>query len=276
MQLQLETIAICNAACVFCPYPTMKRQRGTMDMGLFRKIVDEAATIPMIEDITLTGLGEPLLDKFLIERIGYIRGTVNAMTSITVYTNGTYLTEEKARQLSEAGISILYVSLNALDARRRKAIMKLDDFDVVVPQIEKAIEIFGNAGKGQKLVVKGIVSKDLMEHGEPELFEERWGGSWNNGGRAFLHMEGNWAGATYPVRVTPQTACHRAIGEIMVLWDGRVSICCFDGEGEVIMGDLNTQGIREIYNGEKAWEFRNAHMEGRRGELPLCAQCTAI
>ncbi len=254
----------------------MKRQRGTMSMDLYRKIIDEAATIPIFSDVTLTGLGEPLMDKHLIERVQYARSKIPAETKITVYTNGTYLTAEKAQALSDAGVSRLYVSLNAIDARRRKAIMALDDFDLVEAQITKAIEIFEKAGKGQRLIVKAVVTKDLFEPGEPDKFIERWGGMWDKGGNAFIHMEGNWAGTMYPVRVTPMSTCHRAIGEIMVLWDGRVSICCFDGEGQFILGDLNKQGIREMYNSETAWNFRKAHAEGRRSELPLCSTCTAI
>lgn len=276
LQLQLETVAICNAACVFCPYPTMERQRGTMSMELYRKIIDDARSVPAFSDVTLTGLGEPLLDKHLIERIRYAREKMPLGVTITVYTNGTYLTEKMAHNLCDAGITRLYVSLNALDGRRRKAIMKLDDYDQVEAQIKRAIEIFAEKGKDQRVIVKAIVSKDLMESGDPDRFIEKWGGFWNEGGNAFIHMEGNWAGAMYPMRVTPELCCHRAIGEIMVLWDGRVSICCFDGEGKEILGDLSKQTIREMYNGERAWKFRNAHATGGRGQLPLCKDCTAI
>lgn len=280
LQLQIESISVCNAECVFCPYPDMKRQRGTMSMELFRKIIDDAATIQRISDITLTGLGEPLLDKHLIERVKYIRSKVRPNITITVYTNGTYLTEKMAQDLCDAGVSILYVSINSIDARRRKAIMNLDDYDVVEAQTRRAIEIFYQAAKekgtAQRCVVKAVVSKDLFEPGEPEKFLEKWGGEWNNGGSGFIHMEGNWAGLMYPMRVPPESCCHRAIGEIMVLWDGRVSICCFDGEGKEILGDLSKQTIREMYNSPRAWDFRNAHANGGRKDLPLCSTCTAI
>jgi sulfatase maturation enzyme AslB (radical SAM superfamily) len=279
MQLQLETSAVCNARCVFCPYPTMKRKHGFMDMDLFRKIIDEAATMPLVDHITLTGLGEPLMDEHLVERIKYIRSKVQPEVMITAFSNGTFLTEQMARDLCKAGLTVLYVSINALDHRRRKAIMKLDDYDVVEKQCERAIQIFAEEGDGQqRVVVKAIITKDLFEPGEPDEFIKKWGGEWNKGGSAFIHMEGNWAGAMWPVRVTPTSTCHRAIGEIMVLQDGRVSICCFDGEGQYILGDLNKQTIREMYNDPngEAWKFRNAHAEGRRGELKLCSTCTAI
>lgn len=273
MQLQIECSAICNAACVFCPYPTMTRQRGTMDVDLFKKIIDEAAEIPLISMITITGLGEPLLDKHLFERLKYVRKKMPAI-HLDLYTNGSYLTDAKIDEMIDAKVTVLYVSLNAANAVKRQQIMfphnGTDDYDFVCQQARKAIE------KGLKVVVKAVTSKDLMEHDERDQFKEAWGGFVDDGGNAFMHLEGNWAGATWPMRIKPTTACHRAISQIMVLWDGRVSLCCFDGEGEVTLGDLNRQTIREIYNGGKALEYRTAHMEGRRGEMPLCATCTAI
>lgn len=270
MQLQLEVSSVCNAACVFCPYPTMKRAHGTMSMDLFRKIIDEATTLPLVDHITLTGLGEPLLDRFLIERITYIRSKMPAVL-IDLYTNGTFLRPTMVDALHAAGLSVLYVSLNAVTRDKRLQVMQLDDFDQVVAGIEYAL-----TKPGWKVIVKGIVSKDLMEQGDNEDFLTRWRGPFSAGGNAFLHLEGNWAGAMWPMRLKPSEPCQRALGQLMVLQDGRMSLCCFDSEGECILGDLNTQSIRDVFNGEKALGIRTAHVEGRRAEIPLCAGCTGI
>lgn len=242
-----------------------------MSLELFKRLIDEAATLPLIDHVTLTGLGEPLLDKHVIERLHYARKRMPTVL-LDLYTNGTYLTKEKAEQIAETKISVLYVSLNAVSAEKRQQVMKLDDYEKVVAQIRYAQSL------GIRVIVKAIVSKDLMEHGESEAFTAMWGGPFNNGngGAAFLHLEGNWAGAVWPMRVKPTSPCSRALSQIMVLWDGRVSLCCFDGEGKVILGDLNKQTIREVFNDEKAVGIRLAHVEGRRQQLELCRDCTAI
>jgi len=272
MQLQLECTNVCNAACLFCPYPTMKRAKGTMSMELFRKLIDEATTIPLIDHITITGLGEPLLDRFLVERIRYIRAKMPAVL-VDLFTNGSLLKPKLIDQLYEAGLSVLYVSLNAVDREKRNAIMALDDYDQVVEAIEYAL----TDKPKWKVVVKGIVSKDLMETGDNEAFVKLWRGPFSEGGNAFLHLEGNWAGAVGPpMRLKPKESCHRALGQLMVLQDGRMSLCCFDSEGDVTLGNLNTQSLREVYNGPLALGIREAHRDGRRGEIPLCAGCTGI
>jgi len=266
VQLQLETTNVCDSACVFCPHSQMQRPKGTMDRALSYRILDEAATIPIIDHLSFVGLGEPLLDRYLIPRIAYARARMPGIW-IDLTTDGSFLRPKMADALIEAGLSHLNVSLNATNRESRKAIMGIDNFDQVVEYIEYARA----AGAGKMTVtVKGIQEKDLMEGGEPELFMLRWGTD------GYLHQEGNWAGTMRPVRVVPKSPCVRALRQIMVLWDGRVSLCCFDAEGAVILGDLNTQTLREVYGGELALNIRRAHHEGRRGSLPLCGTCTAI
>lgn len=279
MQLQIETCNICNAACVFCPYPQMKRPKGTMSRSLFEKIIDEAATVPAIDHVTLTGLGEPLLDPMIVDRIYYIRRKLPAVP-IDLYTNGSNLTPQYAALLGMAGLSVLYVSLNAVNGQQRADIMRLNDFAKVKANVEAVIR----DKSIPKVVVKAVMSKDLFEVGDNVQFVEDWGGEWDKGGHAFLHLEGNWAGATFKSRRTHEKACSRVLGQIMVLWDGRVSLCCFDGEGEVIFGDLNKETLREMYQRDPALTYRTLHNEGRRTErdpsgeyrLKLCPTCTAI
>ena len=279
IQLQLEVTNICDAACVFCPYPSMKRPKGRMDMDLFRRLIDEAATLPLIDHITFTGLGETLLDKDLMERIRYTR-SVMPHIMLDMYSNGSQLTDAKMDELIALRLSILYVSLNATRKEARQQIMYhhrpgYDDYDRVCAVLDYGIARYREKPV-TKIMVKAIVSKDLMEVGEQEVFDARWNGRWDQGGNSFMHLEGNWAGAMYPVRVKPITPCSRALGQIMVLQDGRVSLCCFDSEGGEILGDLNVNTIREVFNGPKALGIRTAHSEGRRSEIPLCAGCTAI
>jgi organic radical activating enzyme len=264
LQLQIETINHCNAACVFCPYPRMTRPKGIMADHLFCKIITEAVGIPQISQVTLTGLGEPLLDPHIISRVALIHQLMPRVT-VDLYTNGSYLRPAMSEALADAGITDIYVSLNATTRDKRLQIMRLDDYNKVIQYIAHAASL-----KKFRIIVKGIVTKDLMENDEPDQFRALWGEA------AFLHLEGNWAGEMWPVRIRPTAACSRALRQIMVLQDGRVSLCCFDSEGDVVFGDLNHQTIKEVFNGPLALSYREAHSEGRRSKMKLCATCTAI
>jgi MoaA/NifB/PqqE/SkfB family radical SAM enzyme len=263
MQLQLETTSYCNAKCCFCVYPSLKRQKGTMDDALFEKIIDDAVNIPIIDHVTLNGLGEPLLDKKILKRIKYARKAMPGAI-VDLYTNGSMLNSETNKRLKEAGLTRIFISLNAARTETRNQIMNLNDYDSVVRSITE-IEALG---LDYRVLV--TYSKDLMEQRDIGALEFMFGKE-----RLMPHMEGNWAGKLYTPRIQQTEPCGRIIGSFMVLWDGRVSLCCQDGEGEIIFGDMNKQSIREVYNSELFMKYREFHMLGKRAELKLCNICTS-
>jgi sulfatase maturation enzyme AslB (radical SAM superfamily) len=273
IQLQIETINVCQAACVFCPYPKQERKHALMSMGLYKKIIDEAADIPLIDAVTITGLGETLLDPNIFERIEYIREKMGERIRTDVYTNGHLLTVDKANRFAKAGLNLLYISMNAIEQRKRKEMMGLDDYERVEATVK---EIIATNKSKMQVIVKAVMNKDLWEGGDIDLFMEKWGGSCKDGGHAFVHLEGNWAGKNYKVRTTQRQPCSRALGSIMILSNGQVCLCCQDYEGEVIFGDLNTQTLKEIYSSEKFVKYREDHIEGKRSELFLCKDCTMV
>ena len=77
----------------------------------------------------------------------------------------------------------------------------------------------------------------------------------------------NWAeGAANTFR-----QCHRLWTSVTVLWDGRVSLCCLDYEGEIEMGNVNNQTLQEIINGRLYQEVRQNHINGLF--LDKCYRC---
>src|SRR4051812_167080 len=99
-ELQVEVTAACNLRCHMCLVryrPPVDRVHGSMSFDRFRATVD---ALPVLEKVTLQGLGEPLLVPDLLQMVAYAsaRGA-----RVGFNTNGTLLTREKATQLVEAG-----------------------------------------------------------------------------------------------------------------------------------------------------------------------------
>jgi len=74
--LDIETTNICNLSGM-CPRTIQIDNEtyvdiGTMDMGLYKKIIDEGEENGLYS-IKLQYLGEPLLDKYICERIKYAK-----------------------------------------------------------------------------------------------------------------------------------------------------------------------------------------------------------
>lgn len=271
IEVDMETTTTCNAGCVWCPYPKYAGWRAgkTMDMGLFRKIVDEMVTIPQIHELRLNGLGEPLLDRFLDQRYSYINNFSDRFVS-TLTTNGVYLLPKRVDSLVAAGVKKFIVSLNAATPEQHEAQMGLKGkFDIVCANIQHCID------RGLDVEVRGVVNDDIFPMAEGMKLVKRWG--WKRyGGHVKLIRELNWAGDNRTIRTfDPDSCCIRAVANIFIRWDGVITTCCVDPLGNGYeFGDLKVQTIREAYNSEKYTHFREQHSLNKAAQFPICATCT--
>ena len=67
----VETTAKCNLYCPMCPRETHKQPKEDMTDEIFTRLVSEAGS--SAEHMMLIGLGEPLLDPKIFDRIEYLR-----------------------------------------------------------------------------------------------------------------------------------------------------------------------------------------------------------
>ena len=283
IQLHVATVNTCNAACHFCIYskPENDYPRGVMDMGLYRKIIDEAKTIPQIDSVAFSSLGEPLLDRFLVERIRYAREARPDWTPIEVYTNGVSLTPAKFEALKAAGVNSVTISLNAATAAQHEEIMGLKGkFGTVTANARYAAD----HADGVDVLVKAVRDDEHFRLSDQVQFLNTWGYRLRpdlGGGVGQVVMQANWAGGVKFIDARhkyfdPNERCQRALEQISVLWDGVVSLCCFDPLAKHKLGDLKTQTIREVYNSDEYVKFREMHAENRAAEHPMCRVCTRV
>lgn len=275
IQLHFEVNGVCNAACVFCTYPSeenKKEPKIPMPMELFRKIIDDAATIPQITEVAFAGLAEPLLDKHIVERVAYTRKT-SPEKRTEMYTNAVFLTAEKFEALKAAGLQIMVMSLNAATAEQHERLMKLKGkYDLVCRNIDYAI-----ANRGDMYIdVRAVVGGEDFTVEDARLFIKRWGAV-PLGGHGKLISERNWAAENRTVvAFDPNECCKRALEQISVHRDGRVNLCCYDPRSVYSFGDLKTQTLREVYNSSKYVEFREWHRDNQAAKHPLCKVCSRV
>jgi len=240
-----------------------------MDMDLFKKIIDELATIPQVTEVRLNGLNEPLLDRFLDKRYEYIHSKQGRFVS-TLTTHGVYLTPKRTESLVAAGVSRFIISLNAATPEQHEANMGLKGkFDQVVSNIQHCID------RGLDVEVRGVVNDDYFTMAEGMKLVRKWG--WKRyGGHVKLIRELNWAGDNRTIRTfDPDSCCVRAVANIFIRWDGVITTCCVDPLGEGYQfGDLKKQSIREAYNSEAYTFFREQHSLNKAAQFPICKVCT--
>jgi MoaA/NifB/PqqE/SkfB family radical SAM enzyme len=82
--------------------------------------------------VVLHGVGEPMMVKALPRMVAYLK---QRGTYVLFNTNGTLLTERKGRELAEAGLDELRVSLDAADAPTFKMVRGKDFFARIVRNV---------------------------------------------------------------------------------------------------------------------------------------------
>jgi cyclic pyranopterin phosphate synthase len=114
-----------------------------------------------VTKVRLTG-GEPLLRRDIEKLIAMLAG-LEGLGDLTLTTNGSLLTPERARALRAAGLRRITISLDSLDDN---VFMKLNDAAVPVRTVLDAIENARTAGlapvKVDMVVVRGVNEDDIV------------------------------------------------------------------------------------------------------------------
>ncbi|MBS3062854.1 MAG: SPASM domain-containing protein [Candidatus Diapherotrites archaeon] len=280
--VQVEGIDFCNAKCGMCPVPVLKRAKALMKMDLFRKIIQDCVEVKPLQVMPFLN-GEPFLDPLIFERIACINELL-PNTLVKLISNAELLDERKLDKLLALKVGMVSFSVNAYSAKAHREVMGLDHGKVMA-NIDRFIE------KSQGRIPYKVTFVSQKEN----LFEEQaFKDYWHQrgvratalrlqdfGGHVDLGKKDSLQGRIRRLFSALQGqsnthACGKLFNHLTVMADGRVNLCCFDAEGQVIVGDLNEQSVMEVWNGEKLDGIRRMHLAGKRPELPLCGTCTAM
>jgi hypothetical protein len=271
--VEIETVNSCNAVCSFCSVPYMKRKRGVMKDEVYRKIINDLKELRP-SYVCPYSCGEPLLDKKILERIGIINQELPE-SGVILFTNAVLLDEEKCRELCELKVNYINISFNAASKESYEKIMGCD-YEVALANVHRLLE------RNQSARIRISFIRARENRGEERLFRSMWDGYdvetviWgqhNYVGLFKLSFQQQMKRFLTSFLVDPRP-CHRILETMCILWDGRVSICCRDYEGEMIFGDVNTQSLKEIWCGELPTQIRFANLLGHRDDLEICRRCS--
>jgi uncharacterized Fe-S cluster-containing radical SAM superfamily enzyme len=150
-EIYIDTCSKCNPAYSFCPTNMVsegKEERNRiMPFNMFRKIVDDMKQFDTtVESVILQQFGEPLLNPHIPEMIAYLKKS-NVCRTVFMVTNGLLLNPKLNRALIDAGIDVLRVSVNGLDAEAYRNICGVNvDYDEFVANIADFFKKSGGGG----------------------------------------------------------------------------------------------------------------------------------
>lgn len=128
--LYLEVTNRCNLLCTTCPRTYEDLERPTdMSWELFTRIVDQ---VPDLARAVLHGVGEPMMVRDLPRMVRYLK---SRGAHVLFNTNGTLLDERRGRELADAGLDELRVSLDAAEPRAFAQVRGVDAFEKIVANV---------------------------------------------------------------------------------------------------------------------------------------------
>ena len=108
-RVYIEPTNRCNLNCVTCIRNCWDEPLGEMDSATFSRILDTLREFPKPPGIFFGGLGEPLSHPDIVRMVRELK---TLGSSVELITNGTLLNHSLATQLIDAGLDMLWVSLD--------------------------------------------------------------------------------------------------------------------------------------------------------------------
>lgn len=284
MILQVQTINRCNAACGFCPYPYTihLQEKQIMDDALFTKIVDECVNEPDLHDFVPMSKNEPLLDVKIERRVAEFKRKAQPHQLVELVTNGSPLNPARIKRLIHAGVDLITISVNATHEETYKKLMVGLSWKQVMNNLEALAK--------EDLSMVNVYLRFVNEHeNRKELngFRKKWKGfnlfSFNINNRAgtvrdFESKAINYSNLIERIKRVATShiypLCPYIFSMMHILENGDVPMCSNDWANREVLGNVNRQSIREIYNSPRMKQLREMMAGGRFEEIEACRECS--
>ena len=285
--LTVETTNICSSKCIYCPNSIMAREKESMDMEIFKKTIDEYAAMGGHFISFTPTIGDPLLDKNLIERGRYVRQYAQ-FTSLGFFTPLQWLHKHDINDFFSAGFTWLGVSIALSGKESYKSFFGVDKYEQAVKSLEMLIHENDRRGNSLKFTISIVPTDETIEkvikHPDFMRIKSLVGQDLRNyiekGQQAYMD---DWHGNVklpeylrrsplYPRYFRP---CRMLFSGLAVHSNGLVDACrChnFNASGDLIVGSIKDSGLNELWNGVRLKLLRD-NWKSKNRVPDICQNC---
>ena len=283
--INVDPSDVCNFQCKFCPTGDRKlmkvtpgRSHGIMDFSLYKKIIDDICEFEKpIKVLRLYKDGEPLLNPNLAEMITYAKEK-KCSERIDTTTNASLLSPSKNLELIAAGLDRINISIEGINAAQYAS---FSSFNIEFEKLVDNIRHFYENKKQCEMIVK--INGDTLSEDDKTKFYEIFGDIAD--GVYIEHIMSCWPEfelngveinqehGIYGQQINEVMVCPYVFYSFSINSDGTASTCFLDWARKLIIGDTKVQSVREIWNGDKLFEYQKMFLSMKRKGRPVCGEC---
>ena len=278
----------CNFRCKFCPTGdldlmknTTGRNHGSMDFGLYKKIVDDICRFEHpLKVLRLYKDGEPLLNRNFERMVEYAKNKKCA-NRIDTTTNAALLNPRRNISIINAGLDRINISIEGISEMKYLEFSKCRlDFEKLV---ENIAHFYHNRAQCQVLVK---INEACLSEGDEKKFFEIFGDISD-----FIYVENvmscwpeyelkgvrvNREAGIYGQEIKEVLVCPYVFYSFSINSDGTASACFLDWSRKLIIGDAKKQSVMQIWNSKKLKDMQRLFLSKKRITHPVCGICEQL
>ena len=301
--VSVEPANFCQLACPECPVgmrrsnvncgtavvePLSSHSRAvpeTLSGVLYKHIIAEIA--PYAHTIQLFWQGEPLLNDALPEMVKIAR---EAGLYTIVSTNAQRLNQPMAEALVQAGLNRIIVSMDGWTQQTYEQYRQGGDVEKVKAAVRYLREAKNRTGSRITIELQCLYLR--TNEAEWSTFRREYktlgaGRLTMKTAQLYNYEQGSPLMPTNPryaryryeaklgkyiLKRPLRNHCYRLWSGCVIDVQGNVLPCCYDKNKQYVLGNILLQALREIWQGEKAEQFRRQVLRERQ-QIPICTNC---
>ena len=283
--LMIEPTNECNLRCPLCPTGagTLKRPKGQMSLDLYRRILADLDA--SLERVMLYNYGEPFVHPRILDMIAAAH---QAEVYTRVSTNGlAFLRSISTDDLITSGLDYLRVSVDGATPETYNVYRVGGNLDRVLEGMRLLQERKRQLGKRKPIVELQFIVMSHNEHEIPlirqtarelgvllrlksvglgDLYADPAKRAWLPEDTSLRRYDEG-----FKLARNGHYVCDHPWRRLVVNWDGQVTPCCYDPNGEHEFGNA-AEGIGAVWNGEHLQTFRQAIQSS--SPPAICQNCS--
>jgi radical SAM protein with 4Fe4S-binding SPASM domain len=288
MSLAIEPTTACNLRCPECPsgLRSFTRPTGMLAAELFKQVIDELQETLIY--LTFYFQGEPYLHPQFTDLVRY---AADKKIYTATSTNAHFLDDKNAQKTIESGLDRLIISIDGTTQDTYKQYRIGGSLEKVIAGTTNILKWRKALQSTKPYVIFQFLVVKPNEHQIPEVYQLAKALGVDEvrlkTAQIYDYAQGSpliptidkysrykqQADGSYQIKNSLANGCWRMWHSCVITWNGGIVPCCFDKDAQHLLGSLEQNSFKNIWQSTAYQAFRQSLLYSR-SQIEMCKNCT--